>query len=227
MNVNPMKETPMRMRYALLALTLALFTARCSDESGALPTSLDTSAAIDISADMLALEVEASHTLRQAADAPALETYQLSFWVRRDRGARVQVDYLPRRGKRDGDRFLKFEVPDRSVVSWPGYDPRNRRDSVEITLTIDTVLLSVHFEPAGLKFKSGNPAKLTFWYGNTDPDLNGDGAVNAADSELAAQIAIWNAEKKQKGKRMKSENDWTGRSVTGRVPHFSQYAASW
>ena len=212
----------MRMRSALLALTLALFTARCSDESGALPTSLD------VSADMMALEVDAANTLRQAPNAPALETYQVSFWVRRDKGARVSVDYLPRRGKRDGDRFLRFEVPDYSVASWPGYDRRNKRDSVEITLTIDPVLVSVQFEPSGLKFKNGNPAKLTFWYGNTDPDLNGDGAVNAADAQLAAQIAIWNGEKKKhKGKRMKSENDWNGRSVTGRVPHFSQYAASW
>jgi len=217
----------MRMRYPLLALALALLTARCTDESGALPTSLD------LTADLMSLEDAASGTLHQAADAPPLETYQLSFWVSRDKGARVQVDYLSTRGKRDGDRFLRFEVPDRSVASWPGQNPRNRRDSVQITLTIDTVLMSVHFEPSGLKFRSGNPAKLTFWYGNADPDLNGDGTVNAADSQLAAQIAIWNEEKQQskgkhrKGKRMHSENDWTGRSVTGRVPHFSQYAASW
>ena len=59
------------------------------DENGVLPTSLGPSA------DLIAPEDATSRMLRQAPSAPALETYQLSFWVRRDKGARVEVDYLP------------------------------------------------------------------------------------------------------------------------------------
>jgi hypothetical protein len=216
----------MLMRRSLFALVVALLVAGCTDQS-VLPTSPDVSAdMMAVSADMMAVGDDAGSTLRQSPTAPALETYEVSFWVRRDRGGSVAVDYLPKAGRRYGARFLKFEVPDRSVASWPGQNPRAKRDSVKITLTIDPVLLSVHFEPSGLRFKSGKGAKLTIWYGNADPDLNQDGKVDAADWELEAQISIW-YDKKHKGKRVGSDNDWISQTVTARLPHFSQYAVSW
>lgn len=239
MSINKTKERSMRMRYLLVALGLVLFTGGCSDESGMLPTSPGpTAEAIALEADLMSLEGP-SQMLRQAAGAPALETYQLSFWVRRDKGTKIRVNYLPAAGERDrdedgdrdGDRFLKFEVPEGSLVSWPGSGNQlKKRDSVLITLTIDTVLLSVHFEPSGLKFKQSRPAKLTIWYGNADPDLNADGAVNNADRVLANQISIWNEDdhgKHRKVKRIKSQNDWARREVTGPLHHFSGYGISW
>ena len=78
-----------------------------------------------------------------------------------------------------------------------GHETAQQAGSVKITLTIDPVLLSVHFEPSGLTFRQARPAKLTFWYGNTDPDLNGDGAVDDADWQLAEQIAIWKARQRR------------------------------
>ena len=226
MSVNPTKEPQMRMRYAPFALALVLFTASCTDERSVLAPSLGTT---DLAAaDLMALETNVARMLRHAADAPPLEKYQVTFWVSRSKGRTIEVDYRrPRRG-RDGERFLKFEVPDQSVTYWPGMDPFNSRDSVKITLTLDPVLLSVKFEPSGLTFKQTRPAKLTFWYSNTDPDLNGDGAVNAVDWQLAEQIAIW----LEGGEHLRvfevnSENDWALQYVTGRIDHFSQYGVSW
>lgn len=216
----------MRMRYAPFALALVLFTASCTDEQSVLSPSLGPTA------DLMAAEGAAT-TLRHAAGAPALETYRVSFWVSRNKGARIEVDYRPTRRGRNGDRFLKFEVPAHSVAFWPNGNPFSKRDSVKITLTIDTVLMSVQFEPSGLKFRPSRPAKLTFWYENADPDLNGDGAVNDADWELAEQVAIWlEGERGERGERRKvqrinSENDWARQSVTGRLDHFSQYGVSW
>ena len=232
MNVNSMKETPMRMRYAPFALALVLFTASCTDERSVLAPSLGPTAgekALEVDVAM-ALEVAGARMLRHAASAPALEKYRVSFWVSRSKGGRVEVDYRPPRRGRDGDRFLKFEISDYSVASWPGMNPYNWRDSVKVTLTIDTVFLSVQFEPSGLTFKSTRPAKLTFWYENTDPDLNGDGAVNKADWQLAEQLAIWQEAGYGDHSRIveiNSENDWASQYVTGRLEHFSQYGVSW
>ena len=220
----------MRMRYATFALALVLFTASCTDERSVLAPSLGpTAEAADVTA-LMALEVDAARLLRHAPDAPALETYQVSFWVSRQKGGKVEVDYRSTRRGREGQRFLKFEVANRSVESWPGMNPRSRRDSVQITLTIDTVLMSVQFEPSGLTFKQSKPAKLTFWYGNADPDLNGDGAVDEADSQLAEQIAVWqegDQGEHRKVRRMNSENDRGRKYLTAWIDHFSQYGVSW
>src|SRR5262245_48411378 len=208
------------LRRSLIALALALLTVRCADERGALPTGMAPTA------DMMTPDEAAAHTLHQDASAPALETYQLSFWVRRDKPTDVRVDYVPNPGKKDGDRFLQFQIPDNGIAGWPGVEQLGKHDSVEITLTIDPVLLSVHFEPSGLIFKQGKPAKLTIWYGHADPDLNGDGVVDATDWDLASQISIW-YEGKHKSRRVRSENDWVRQKVEGKLHHFSEYAVSW
>jgi hypothetical protein len=215
------KETLVKTNRLVLALVLALLTVRCTDDRAVPPGGLGPSA------DVMTPEDAASHTLHQDAGAPALETYQLSFWVSRDKATDVRVNYLPAAGQRDGDRFLQFKIPERGIAQLPGGEPLGRHDSVEITLTIDPVLLSVDFEPSGLIFKQGrSAATLTIWYGHADPDLNGDGVVDATDWQLASQIAIWH-EGKHKVKRMRSENDWFRQKVTGKLPHFSEYAVSW
>ena len=211
----------MKIHRLLLALSLALLTVRCSDERDVLPAGLGPTA------DVMMPEEAASHTLHQDAAAPALETYQLSFWVSRDRATAVQVNYLPAAGQREGDRFLQFKIPEHGIAQLPGGEPLGRHDSVEITLTIDPVLLSVHFEPSGLIFKQGRSATtLTIWYGHADPDLNGDGVVDSTDWQLASQIAIW-YEGRHRVRRIRSENDWFRQKVTGKLPHFSEYAVSW
>ncbi len=213
-------EIPMLVRRSLIVLTLALLSVHCTDEPQGLPTGLR------LSADEMAPETAVSRTLHQAADAPALARYQVSFWVKRDKSTDVRVNYLPAAGHKDGDRFLQFQIPDHSVVARPGGNPLGKHDSVLVTLTIDPVLLDVDFEPSGLIFSQGRPAKLTIWYGHADADLNGDGAVDALDWRLAEQIAIWH-EGKHKAHRVRSENDWAHQVVTGKLHHFSQYAVSW
>src|SRR5437899_2716854 len=73
--------------------------------------------------------------------------------------------------------FLRFDIPQNGLV--PGADGvrTKRGDAVLVTVTLDPVTFSVAFEPSGVWFSNGIPARLTIWYENADPDLNGDGVV--------------------------------------------------
>src|SRR2546422_11347958 len=63
-------------------------------------------------------------------------------------------------------------------------------DSVLLTLTIDTLKLSVDFQPSGVVFSNVFSAGLVVWYVNANPDLNGDGVVDSTDQMLEGQLAL-------------------------------------
>jgi hypothetical protein len=169
------------------------------------------------------------HILRQGPTAPALETYQVSFWARRDRASGVSVNYEPAAGESVGAPFLRFNIPkDGLRTGGAGARLHGRRDSVFITLTIDPVDFSVDFEPSGVRFSGKHPATLAVWYGNANPDLNGDGVVDAADEACAEQLAIWGRPAKPAPWMKTASKALTGQEwVLGAIRHFSQYAVSW
>jgi len=68
------------MNRALIALTLALVAAGCSD--GTSPTAIQPPLAQATSESSSFTE---THILQQAPTAPPLETYQVSFWARHDK----------------------------------------------------------------------------------------------------------------------------------------------
>jgi hypothetical protein len=193
------------------------------------------------------------HILRQAPTAPPLETYEVSFWARRDRASTVIVNYQPAAGQSVGQPFLRFDIPEDGLNRGPdGRDDdrgrrgerdddrgrrgereddrgrREERDSVLITLTIDPETFSVAFEPSGVVFSRRHPATLAIWYGNANPDLNGDGVVDATDQALAEQLALWTRHaqpapwlKLTSGTEAAQQWVWTA------LYHFSEYAVSW
>jgi len=167
------------------------------------------------------------HMLRQAPGAPALETYQVSFWACDGEDAAVAVNYLPVAGQTVGQPFLRFSVPKNSMAMDPTGKRLRRGDSVLITLTIDPVTFSVDFQPSGVWFSNGVPAELTFWYQNADPDFNADGVVDATDAQLAQQIAVWGRAGGRRWTALPSTVDPTLPSVSTSVQHFSEYAVSW
>lgn len=167
------------------------------------------------------------HMLRQAPGAPALETYQVSFWACDGEAAAVTVNYLPVAGQTVGQPFLRFNVPKNSMASDPTGRRIRRGDSVLITLTIDPVDFSVDFEPSGVWFSNGTPAELKFWYQNADPDFNGDGVVDASDAQLAQRIAVWGKAGGRRWTALPSTIDTNLPSVSTFVQHFSEYAVSW
>ena len=168
------------------------------------------------------------HVLHQGATAPALERYQVSFWARTDRASSVSVDYQPAAGQSVGAPFLRFAIPKDGLRTGGAGVHLRHRDSVQITLTIDPETFEIDFEPSGVRFSGKHPATLAVWYGNANPDFNGDGIVDAADEALAAQLAIWGRPAKPAPWMKTMSKTLTGQQwVLGAIRHFSQYAVSW
>jgi len=168
------------------------------------------------------------HILQQAPTAPALETYQVSFWARRDRASTVIVNYQPAAGESVGRPFLRFDIPRDGLQASPNVRRLGRRDSVYITLTIDPQSLSVDFAPSGLSFSGRHPATLAIWYGNANPDLNSDGIVDAVDQALVEQLSIWGRpERLAPWLKTASQTEAGQQWIWAALYHFSEYAVSW
>ncbi len=168
------------------------------------------------------------HILQQALTAPPLETYQVSFWAYKGKASTVTVNYQPAAGQSVGQPFLRFDIPQRGLVAGADGGPLKRGDSVSVTLTIDPVSFSVEFQPSGLTFSKKRPATLVIWYENANPDLNGDGVVDATDQTLAAQLSFWvRHAPPARWLRVLSASDPTLRFVYSALYHFSEYAVSW
>ena len=211
----------MRLRRYVTSLTLVLVVAGCSDQTGPSPVGPQPSFAEVVS-------LAGTRILRQSPTAPLLETYQVSFWARKDRASTVTVNYLARSGQPAGDPFLWFYIPKDGLKSGPEGPRLHGRDSILITLTIDPDSFVVDFQPSGVVFDNRHRASLVLWYGNANPDLNGDGAVDATDEALREQLAIWTRHGKQAlWQRLLSQTDPTVPFVYTELRHFSQYAVSW
>ncbi len=169
--------------------------------------------------------------LQQGPDAPALETYHVSFWLHKnnDKPVSVTVNYLPRPGQSVGEPFLWFDVPRGALRTGGGGKRLSGRDSVLITLSIDPVDFTIDFEPSGVKFAKRNSPRLALWYENANHDLNGDGVVDATDNELLKQLRIvWRQNRRGRWHRLpRSLKDSTFPFVFGNINHFSQYSVSW
>jgi hypothetical protein len=168
------------------------------------------------------------HVLQQAPGAPPLETYQVSFWAYRGQASTVQVNYQPAARDTVGQPFLRFDIPEDGLRTGADGVRLQEGDSVFVTLTIDPVVFSVDFQPSGLVFSRRLPASLTLWYENANPDLNGDGAVDATDQALQQQLALWcRLVGTRSWFKLSSNNDATLPSVSTALYHFSEYAVSW
>jgi hypothetical protein len=225
-------------RRYLIPLVLALVAAGCSDQAGpssvALPpVALEVSDSLEVSdglqvSDSLEMSGNSIPILQQSPTAPPLETYQVSFWAYRGVETTVTVNYQPAPGESVGQPFLRLDIPQHGLKAGADGMKLNPGDSVAMTLTIDPVSFSVDFQPSGVLFSKHFPATLTMWYENANPDLNGDGVVDATDQTLAQQLTIWNyAVTKQAWLRLSSTNDPTQARVSIALYHFSQYAMSW
>ncbi len=213
----------MPVRRYVIPLTLALVAAGCSDQTGPSPTA--------VQAPLAAVVIPAppgTHVLRQSPTAPRLQTYQVSFWAKRGTQTTVFLNYRRAPGQWFPDPFLRFRIPINGLVAGAGGVPLDRGDSVRITLTVDTVLFAVDFQPSGVLFSRSSPAQLAIWYQDGNPDLDADGDVDAIDEMLKQQLAIWyKSTKADPWRQLWSRNDATQELVTAALYHFSQYAVAW
>ena len=201
-------------------IALALLAAACTDSTGPRPPAVEAPLAQAVATKSLPMA-------RQAKTAPALATYQVSFWAYVGRASAVNVSYLPARGQTVGDPFLRFAVPKGGLIAGANGAVLKSGDSILITVTIDPVYFLVDFQPSGAVFSKTSPAVLGFSYARANPDLNGDGVVNAVDASLKQQLAIWYGDKMYGWSKEPSVNDATKQIVGSYIYHFSQYAVAW
>jgi hypothetical protein len=166
----------------MIALAAAAFG--CDSGSGTssqLPDSTAAEASLDF--------------LHPAAGAPPLADRQVSFWAVRGQTREGQLMYRPMAGHTDSLEFARLLVFDQSLTNRPDGSPIAPGDSILITLSvIDTLRLIVDCQPAGLVFSSAAPPRFWIRYGESDPDLNHDGSVNAADTTLLNSLHVWRQE---------------------------------
>ncbi len=220
----------MLKRHGWFVLPLAVLLASCQDASRLTsPTAGTTRSQRVAMSDAFSLWGDSTiHILRQGPTAPPLETYQVSFWVRRDRETSVTVNYQPAPGRTTGQPFIWFDVPKDALFRNPDGEGFKGKDSVLITMTVDTVRFIVDFEPSGLQFKHDHEPMLVVWDQNANQDLNGDGVVDAADDSLLQQLRIiTRSGKHEKWHWTRSFEGWDLPYVFAPLQHFSQYAVSW
>ncbi|HET8655260.1 MAG TPA: hypothetical protein VFL93_07075 [Longimicrobiaceae bacterium] len=157
--------------------------------------------------------------LRMGPDAPPLETLDTAFWAVRGQDREVQVRYeSPTYGY---GKCLRLVVPAQALPA--GVAPG---DSVRITVhVVSPELFQFDFGPAGLKFDPSHPAQLQIRYTFADPDLNGDGQVDARDQNLAKRLAIYRRETSHDPwERLPTTLDANAIEADAEVTGFTQYA---
>ena len=93
-------------------------------------------------------------------------------------------------------KCLRFVVPGDALLRDANGAVIERGDSVKITIrVVDPSQFLFEFDPAGLRFDPANPAKVEIRYSWAVGDMNGDGAIDDADSAVARQLSIWRQER--------------------------------
>lgn len=125
--------------------------------------------------------------LRQAANAPALATTEISFWAKAGDGIEREIPYV------NGEDCLEFKIPGNALLRRPDGTAFQRGDSVLITIrVIDPALFQFELLPAGLVFSRDHPAELEISFRYADRDFNADGVVDERDR--IDRVSIWRQE---------------------------------
>lgn len=169
--------------FASVAVAAALVVSGCGDD----PAGPDGGPRVD--ADLA--------FARPAAGAPDLLTTDTTVVATRGEALRVELYYEEQDepGTR-GDRFLRFELDDESLLRYPDDHPRSGAafevgDTVSITISVAADTLLASLEPTGLRFDPEEPAELEMsWIQADEDDLDADG-----EPEDEGDIDLWRQER--------------------------------
>lgn len=134
--------------------------------------------------------------LRFSETAPALAQAEVSFWAVRGSERHGELRYAPAPGQERGEVFLDFEVEESSLLRYPDGRLFTPGDSVLITVrAVDPSRFIFEFQPAGLRFDPGHPAKLKVSYEHADRDYDDDGDEDGQDEEFERRFGFWRQER--------------------------------
>lgn len=165
--------------------------------------------------------------IRAAADAPPLDALTVTLWARSGETRRAAIRYVGVPHYQH-DLCMEFTVPSGALVRREDGTPVQPGDSVRITVrVVDAARFVFQFEPAGLRFADGNPAKLRVSYWWADRDYNGDGVVDSRDSRIAERFGLWRQEREgESWQRLRTTRFADLQEVTTDVPGFTRYAVA-
>ncbi len=124
------------------------------------------------------------------AALPSLDRYEVGFWATRGQAAVVEINYRSATG--NWLPFLTLALDPTSLHTRPTGELFRSGDKVFITVRVDSVQMRVFISPGGLKFSPDSPTRLAVWYTGADPDLNGDGRIDALDAEIERELLdLW------------------------------------
>ena len=136
--------------------------------------------------------------LRPAPGAPALMATDTTVVATRGERLKVEIFYEPEPGSGAdrGERFLRFELEENSLLRYPQNHPRagalfQDGDTISIRITVEEGRLLAEFQPSGLQFDPLDPAELELRYPEADDDYDGDGD---SDPERESEIDLWRQE---------------------------------
>ena len=130
------------------------------------------------------------HFVRLSATAPPLGATVVTLWAKRGTDREVRIGY-----QGSSEDYVRLRVGKDALLQRPDGSTIAVGDSVLITMTvIDPTKFIVQFQPAGLKFSASSPARLQFEFNQANRDLDGNGVVDATDTSLETQLAIWRQE---------------------------------
>lgn len=154
------------------------------------------------------------------AASSELETTQTSFWAVKGQSRTLVMRYA------SGGPALEFEVGPDALLARPNGTPFLPGDSIRITVQADAQgRLSFDFQPSGLTFSPLQPALLRIDYSGYDPDVNGDGTVDAVDAALELNFGIWRRDSPGSLWLPVPSLRLLGQPVIeGRVTHFTGFA---
>lgn len=111
----------------------------------------------------------------------------------------IEVYYEDPEDGGQGDRFLRFELDEESLLRYPDDHPDGRAgqeftdgDTVHITLQVAGDTLLADFAPSGLEFDPEEPAELRMRWTNADRDTDDDGDDDLDDRE--DELDLWKQE---------------------------------
>jgi hypothetical protein len=212
-------------RRSLMVFALALSVARCADQ----PTAVQAAAGpqllrwADAPQFTAGADVHADRSGTIAQTPPlSLNTYAVSFWAVRGQSRSVQINYKSTFSTTHP--FMTLTVTDPKYA--PGLGNFGMRDSVLITVTVDTSDIGVSLAPSGLIF--GDPAQLKIWYDGAGGDFNGDGVVDSTDAAIEARLlGLWyRADLGKPWSKVGATQSLAEKSFTYAMPHFCDYAVA-
>lgn len=167
-----------------LVLALSLLTIGCGDDDVTGPGETGVP--------------EAQLTFVQPADtAPPLLTTDTSVVATHGQQLDVELYYEdPDDPGQPGDRFLRFELDEESLLRYPDDHPREGAlfgpgDTVTIRIRVAGDTLLADFGPDGLEFSPDEPAELRMRYVEADRDADDDGED---DEEFEDEVDLWRQE---------------------------------